>query len=117
MQITKHSMNWLPKQSTYDYVQQQNEKRHAAHQAFLDSQDSVSSAFSTIFNNLSQGQSTAAAQAALSRVTSSKSSSGQAIQDALDQISQSQDQLSSAGVTTDGSSQDGTSDGAVDLLA
>lgn len=115
MQIVKRTMNWLPKQSTYDYVTQQAEKRKAAHEAFLTSQDSLSSAFSTIFSNLSQGQSTNAAQAALARVTSGTSSSTDAIQQALDQIQATKDQLSSA---TDGSSgSDPSTTTTVDLLA
>jgi hypothetical protein len=116
MQIAKHSMNWLPRTSTYDYVTQQAEKRKAAHQAFLDSQDSLSTTFSTIFSNLSQAQSTNAAQAALTRVTSKSPASG-AIQDALDQIAATKDQLGSAGISTDDAGDTDSADGTVDILA
>jgi hypothetical protein len=115
MQIVKRTMNWLPRQSTYSYVQQQNAKRKAAHQAFIDSQSSLSSTFSTIFSNLSQGQSTNAAQAALARVTASKGSSADAIQQALDQIAATKDQLSSASDTSSDTSS--TADPSVDILA
>lgn len=117
MQVQKHSMNWLPKQSTYDYVQAQNAKRHEAHQAFLDSQDSLATSFSSIVTNAAETASTNAANQALTRVTSSNTSS-QALQDALDQISSTQTELSSAGIALDGSSNTSSStDNSVNLLA
>jgi hypothetical protein len=112
MEIARHSMNWLPKQSTYDYVSRQTEKRRAAHEAFLNSQDTLSSTFSSIFTTLSQGQSTNAAQAALARVTSGGGKSADAIKDALDQISATRDRMDDASADSGE-----TGDTPVDILA
>ena len=53
MRIEKRTMNWIPRQTTWQYQQSLNAKRKAQAQSFLDIQASLAAAIFTAQDNAS----------------------------------------------------------------
>jgi len=73
MQVTKRTMNWLPKPSLYNEQAAKRAKQKATHQTFLANQSALSSAFGSIQSAYTQGTTDNASNAALSRMGYKKS--------------------------------------------
>ena len=71
MQIEKRSLNWFPRESTYDLAQSQREKRRATSQAYIAEAASLASTFATARDNLSSGMAEISAKVATARITKS----------------------------------------------
>lgn len=71
MQIEKRSMNWLPRPSTYDYVNSQNAKRRESNDSFIASQNAVASTITNVMTNYSSGLSEIVARVSYDRVIKS----------------------------------------------
>lgn len=69
MQVAKRSLNWLPRESSWDAAQAQREKRKAVNDAFLEQQSSAASALQANRDDLVYGMAEIAAQAAAARVS------------------------------------------------
>jgi hypothetical protein len=72
MQIVKRTMNWLPKASTYDYMQSQAAKRRANHDSYISSQSSLAGSLMGLSTAQSEGVASLAMKAAIARVTAKK---------------------------------------------
>ena len=68
MRIEKRTMNWLPRASLYDEAETARLKRKANAQAYMDSQSSYASAFSSLNTSAAGGAVDLAFQMAVARV-------------------------------------------------
>jgi len=69
MQVEKRTMNWFPKQSSWDMAEAQREKRKANSATYLATNEALASAFQTTRDNVTFGMAEIAAQAAAARVS------------------------------------------------
>lgn len=69
MQVEKRTLNWLPKESSWDAAQAQRERRKAMHDEFLERQTSLANAFQTTRDDFAYGAAELAANAASARVS------------------------------------------------
>ena len=69
MQVQKRSLNWFPRQSSWDIAQAQREKRKANSEAYLSNNDAVASAMQTVRDDLVFGMAEITAKVAAARVS------------------------------------------------
>jgi hypothetical protein len=69
MQVEKRSMNWFPRESSWDIAEAQREKRKANSEAYMATNDALASAFQTSRDDLVYGMAEITAQMAAARVS------------------------------------------------
>ena len=69
MQVAKRSMNWFPKESSWDIAQAQREKRKANSEAYITNNDAIASAMQTVRDDLVFGMAEITAKVAAARVS------------------------------------------------
>lgn len=69
MEIAKRSMNWFPRESSWDMAQAQREKRRANSDAYIANNDAVASTFQAVRDNLVFGMAEITAKVAAARVS------------------------------------------------
>ena len=69
MQVAKRSMNWFPKESSWDITQAQREKRKANSEAYITNNDAIASAMQTVRDDLVFGMAEITAKVAAARVS------------------------------------------------
>ena len=69
MQVQKRTMNWFPRESSWDLAQARREKRKANSDAYIANNDAVASAIQTVRDDLVFGMAEITAKVAAARVS------------------------------------------------